>query len=280
MSKISILDDKNQLSWQEYGAADGKAVFYFHGMPGSHLEAKLADTIAHKLGIRLIAPNRPGYAQSIAEKQGLMDWPDLISQLADELLLSQFSILGFSGGGPYALACAHKLPHRTRKISLVSSLAPFESQAMQKFVNPGSRPLYDLAASDPQALRQQLTAMVSSPQALMAIMQATLPAQDKLVFEDDNFYDQYLDNLTLAISSGIGGLTNDLCNVSTPWGFDLQNIQMPVDIWHGVHDSNIGMPVAEYLAQEISRSQLHRLNDSGHFFIDSLWKEILENLTS
>jgi len=112
-NKTIHLHDGRTLGYAEYGRADGKALFYFHGHPGARLEARFLAEQAAQTGIRLIGVDRPGMGQSSFQTgRRLLDWPDDVAELADSLQLDRFAVVGFSGGGPYALACAYKISHR------------------------------------------------------------------------------------------------------------------------------------------------------------------------
>lgn len=277
MGKL-LLDDKHKLAWAEYGAPDGEPVFYFHGVLGSRLEAQPADEIARDLGIRLIVPERPGYGDSDPQHHFLLlDWPGVVSQLADRLNLKRFSILGFSGGGAYALACAYKIPERIKRITLVGSMAPFETEAMQNHICADLKPLYELAATDEAATLQQLSKMVTSPESVMAVVEATLAPCDKALFKQDNIQDDYLKNLSLATKNGVQGVANDLRNMALPWQYRLGDIQLPIDIWHGREDNNVGFSIAEYLDGVLNNTSAHFLDNCGHYFLFDHWYEVLEH---
>lgn len=275
---ILLLGSKHRLAWNEYGAPNGEPMFYFHSITGSRLEAQTADAIAMDLGIRLIAPDRPGYGNSDVQ-QGfrLLDWPNAVSQLADQLQLKQFSILGLSIGGSYALACAHELAGRIKHVTIVGSTAPFESHVMQEHINAGFKPLYELAATNYPAALQQAAQLAASPEILMGVLQASLLPCDKAIFDQDDFHRHYLENLALTIHNGVDGIANGLRCVSLPWQFDLEDIQTHVDIWHGRNDNLVGFPVAEYLAETLKSTSTHFLKNNGHYFLLNRWREILEN---
>lgn len=271
-----LLENGNSLLWTEFGAPTGQAVFYFHGIPGSYLEAESADAVARKLNIRLITPKRPGYGDSAnQERVPLIDWPDVISQLADKLKLQCFSVLGFSGGGPYALACADKLNNRVMHVSLVSSLAPFDTPEMQEHLNPDFKPLYQLSVTDVNSARTAASQLASSPSALIDALTAAMPNCDKQVFAQEHIHSHYEKNLAHSIHNGVEGIINDLQNMTLPWQFDLKNISQPVDVWHGYEDKNAGLPIAEYLADNIKLSSKHFLKNCGHYFLFGNWYEIL-----
>jgi pimeloyl-ACP methyl ester carboxylesterase len=92
-----------------------------------------------RLGIRLIAIDRPGVGlSSFQPNRRLSDWPADVDALADELELVRFSVLGYSGGGPYAAACAARIPQRLIAAAMVSSVAPFGIPGILEGVEPGN----------------------------------------------------------------------------------------------------------------------------------------------
>jgi len=108
-----LLSDGRRLSFQESGSADGHPVLYFHGFPGSRLEAGFADPAAKRHSLRIIGVDRPGFGLSDFQPgRRLIDWPHDVTQLADALNIKRFAVLGVSGGGPYAAVCAFKIPSR------------------------------------------------------------------------------------------------------------------------------------------------------------------------
>lgn len=117
-----ILPDGRKLAYAEFGRPDGVPVLYFHGAPGSRLEPLLiGDDVLNQLGLRVIAPDRPGMGGSDFQRgRGFSDWPADVVALADALGLGRFAVLGNSGGGPYAAVCAARI----RNGSLPSSSSP------------------------------------------------------------------------------------------------------------------------------------------------------------
>jgi len=109
--KVIQLRDGRTLGYAEYGSSEGKPLFYFHGHPGSRFEARFLAEQAAQVGVRLIGIDRPGMGlSSFKARRRLLDWPDDVVELADSLHLDRFAVVGFSGGGPYTLACAYKVP--------------------------------------------------------------------------------------------------------------------------------------------------------------------------
>jgi len=98
---------------------------FFHGTPGSRVMAKFAAGRARELGVRLIAPERPGFGLSdFQANRRLLDWAEDVGELAEALNLERFAMAGVSGGGPYVAACAWKMASRVVSAGIISGLAP------------------------------------------------------------------------------------------------------------------------------------------------------------
>jgi pimeloyl-ACP methyl ester carboxylesterase len=140
------LRDGRRLAYEEYGAADGQPVFFFHGWPGSRLDFAPNDAAAAAAGVRVIAVDRPGIGGSDHQPgRRVLDWPKDVAALADALAVERFAVLGFSFGGPYARACAYALPDRVIRCGLVSCLAPIDDPDAKRGMPPATR--YGLAAA-------------------------------------------------------------------------------------------------------------------------------------
>src|SRR5512136_1886359 len=119
------LPDGRKLSYAEYGDPQGIPVFFFHGFPGSRYDGEYSGQVAAEMGIRLIAPDRPGMGYSdFQPNRLLLDWPADVCRLADSLGLDKFGVLGYSGGGPHALACAHRIPERLTTVGVMAGVGP------------------------------------------------------------------------------------------------------------------------------------------------------------
>ena len=144
---ILRLADGRRLSYAEYGDPDGEPVILLHGNPGSRLFYGLIPGAPFRAGLRLICPDRPGYGQSdfFPRGRGVEDYPDDVTALADALGLDRFAIFGASGGGPYALACAWKIPHRLTAIGVFASIGPFTPEVAHD-MNPSVRLMFRIAS--------------------------------------------------------------------------------------------------------------------------------------
>src|SRR4029453_18002372 len=118
------LRDRRRLQVLEIGKRNGFPIFHFHGNGSSLLEIFTVESRAEPLGLRLICPDRPGIGGSDSKPDyRLLDWPDDVVDVADQLGIKRFAVEGFSGGAPFALACAYKIPTRSPRLVL-SRLRP------------------------------------------------------------------------------------------------------------------------------------------------------------
>src|SRR3989344_906865 len=122
---IIKLKDGRKLAYAEYGDPEGQPLFFLHGWPSSRMHGRRMGEAASKLKIRIITPDRPGYGlYDYKENRTLLDYPDDILELADQLKIEKFAVVGVSGGGPYAAVCAYKIPKRITKVGIVVGLGP------------------------------------------------------------------------------------------------------------------------------------------------------------
>src|SRR5215472_17038905 len=107
------LRDGRRLAVMEIGKSQGFPIFHFHGNGSSRLEVLTVQAEAERACVRLISLDRPGIGGS-DERRGyrLLDWPDDVVEGADQLGIERFAVEGLSGGAPFALVCAYKIPHR------------------------------------------------------------------------------------------------------------------------------------------------------------------------
>jgi pimeloyl-ACP methyl ester carboxylesterase len=268
------------LRWLEYGEPRGLPTFYFHGIPGSEHEAALADQSAKLNDIRLISPDRLNFiANSSSKCDILMQWPEKIIELADSLNIDSFCVIGFSGGTPYAMACAARFPDRVTSLTLASPLAPFHSEAMQQFINPGFKPLYELCISNVDAATKQIDLLADSADALFSLMESSASLSDKRIFQNTSIKQKYIANLAKAVSAGSSILARDMQSIYSPWQFELHDIRAPVTVIHGTEDTNIGVQVSKYLARQFPNLRLfEEIEDAGHFILFDIWDEIFSTL--
>lgn len=255
----------------EYGDKNGIPFFYFHGLPGSRVEGVLLDAAASKLNIRVIAVERPGYGRTPPQgHRSLSDWTKQISALADQLGLNRFGVIGISGGGPYALACAHYLPQRLNKVGVVCGLGPLTTSNLLPTMNWYARHVFGLAQKDGWFLLKLygfiLTQVANlTPHLLLWLIATIHGGADKRVLQQPAVITALTANLRAAFAQGDAGVLSDLRVYAQPWGFDLGEITLPVQFWHGDRDPIVPLRHTQYAHAQIKTSTLNVIPGEGHF---------------
>lgn len=272
-----FLPDGRRLGYAEHGAPNGRPVLFFHGMPGSsHIHADMAD-IAARRNVRLIAVDRPGYGLSDPQPgRSMLGWADDIAALTGELEITRFAIIGFSGGSPYVLACAYKIPERLTKIALVGAFAPLDAPGVMTGMSPSTIGLYSLAQSNPEELKNVISSIAASPAMLLAAMAASLPEWDKN--EANKRMAEFEAEYTQTLRGGIEGFASDFVLVSGSWGFALGIINTEIHLWSGTDDANTPPAMTHYLASLLPNSRTYILPGEGHLSLYVHWEKILKQL--
>jgi pimeloyl-ACP methyl ester carboxylesterase len=280
------LRDGRRLAYTEHGDLTGKPILFIHGNPGSRYVRHPDETVAQKLGVRIITPDRPGYGLSdFQPKRRLLDYPDDIIQLMDSLGINQFAVLGVSAGGPYAAACAYKLADRITRTAIVSSPAPFERENAYEDVHPSLRTAFQIVKNMPDwfsrfILWQQTQKQLRDPEKSLAERAAMLSTTDQNLLARPEIKAQVLGYRAEAVRQGVKGTLAEMQILVSPWGFRLEDIHGDIHIWHWESDLFVPIQMGHYLAQHIPNVHLHFLPDGGHYSIFECWREILESLIS
>lgn len=270
-----------RLAWSEIGSADGFPVLYLHGAIGSPLDAgaELGAAVATH-GLRLLLLRRPGFGGSDPQPgRTLLHFAADVEQFADALGLEAFAVLGVSAGGPYAVACAHRLSDRITAAAAVSSLSPLCSPAhtpgLPAHIRWGLRAL--AAAPRPAAwLGDAAVSLFARHPALLArTMALGAPAADRDHLADGASSAAAAEAFLAATAGGVAGLIEDHLLTSRPWGFDLADVAGEVHVWHGVRDPFVPVEHALQLAAALPRCRVALDRGEGHFFFRRRAAEIL-----
>lgn len=256
-------------------------MLYHHGWPGSRLEAALADHPARAAGLRVIAPDRPGYGASTHwPERTLSDWPRDAAVLADHLGIDRFAVVGISGGAPYALACAAALRERVTRVCLVSAMGPVQDRADRaRFDRVRRLSLYLAGRSSPLmrgVLRKAVGPLLARhTDGFVGLLAKTCHASDRATLARDDVRAGLAASFREALRSGADGVARDLEIYASPWGFALNEITVPVFLWHGEADQIIPAWLARQLASRLPHVTPRFEPDEGHY---SLPVERLETI--
>jgi pimeloyl-ACP methyl ester carboxylesterase len=274
------LEDGRELAYAEYGDPQGAPVIGFHGTPGSHRQVEPSDAAARAEGVRLVAPDRPGYGHSTYDAhRRLVDWPRDVERLADHLGLARFGVFGVSGGGPHAAACAHGLGPRLLGVAIVSGVAPPDVPGVHENMMVMNRVNFALARQSAALvwplMAATLFAMRTFPDRALDSMLRSLPEPDRRILARREIADMFLEEARRAPPTAARAAAQDFALFARPWRFRLEDIAAPVHVFHGDLDVNVPLSHGRAQADRIPNAKLHLFPDEGHMLYFDHAREIL-----
>jgi pimeloyl-ACP methyl ester carboxylesterase len=216
----------------------------------------------------------------------LVDWPQIVEQLADHLRIQRFRILAISGGAPYAYAAAWKIPDRVLAIAIASGAPPIVDLSDYSGLLSLYRRLLWLYDRSPQALRGLFylagaIARIRPPVRFRPLMLKLLQLQscDATSLEDSVAFEACFESQRHAWRASVKGLTTDAEIFAAPWGFRLEDVDVPVRLWHGTKDRAFSTRVAEYVAARLPNCEVRYVEGEGHYSLPIRhMREILADL--
>ncbi len=249
------LADGRRLGFAEYGDPTGPLVLWFHGTPGARRQVPLIGRrAAEVLGLRLVCLERPGVGDSTDHTYAQMrDWAPDVAEVADRLGHERFMVVGLSGGGPYALACAHELPSRVVAAGLLGPVVPTtgEEEVAHGLLGNALRfnavlPL--LRAPLGAALTNLVKVATPIAHPVFTAFGKILPEGDRRVLGQPEIESMFIDDLVHGTNHQCRAFMNDIILFGRPWGFQLSDVAVPVYWWHGDADPFVGIEDARCAA--------------------------------
>jgi len=271
---VLTLGEGRELAFAELGTPDGTPVFGFHGTPGSHRQIAIVAEAARAVGVRLLAPDRPGYGESTYDAaRRLADWPKDVEAIARHLGLARFGVFGVSGGGPHAAVCAHAFGDRLLGAAIVSGVAPGDAPGFTAGMMRMNRLNFGLAKRSALLVRPLMSLMVFggrhfSERAQDAMLRG-LPEADRRVLSRPEIAQSFRADLRALSRTAARAAAQDFHLFARPWGFRLEDVAVPVHVWQGDADVNVPVSHGQFQAARIPKAQLHLCRGEGHMlFID------------
>ncbi|MFJ7077154.1 alpha/beta fold hydrolase [Streptomyces sp. NPDC098781] len=265
-------EDGRRLAVEISGDPGGSPVFLLHGTPGSRLGPAPRTMLLYRQRVRLITYDRPGYGPSdrLAGRQVAHVSAD-VAAIADALGVSRFAVVGRSGGGPHALACAALLPDRVTRAAVLVGLAPRDADGLDWFAGMAASNVneYTKALDGPdllaESLRKRSVDIRSDPAKLLKQLSGELTNSDLRVIANAAIRAMLLRNYQEAFSVSADGWVDDALSFCGPWGFSPADISVPVLLWHGEQDGFSPASHTRWLAERIpgGRAVLHP--EEAHF---------------
>jgi pimeloyl-ACP methyl ester carboxylesterase len=278
------LRDGRWVAYVERGDPLGVPVFLMQGTPSSRLLHHPDESIARSAGARVITIDRPGFGLSDFHRgRRLLDWPLDVAQVADQLGIERFAVVGFSGGGPYAAACAYQLPNRLTRAMAVAGAGPVDAPDSTAGMTPLRRLALAAAIRAPWALRPLMWARWSprrNPERFFTQFTAHFPPADRAILAQPEIRSVLIANYAEATRQGLRGLAWEIRLFAQPWGFPLADIATEYHVWHGDADSSTPVGMARYVINAIPGCRSRLFPGEGHMLFFSRWRDILEVLVA
>ncbi|HTU02456.1 MAG TPA: alpha/beta hydrolase, partial [Candidatus Sulfotelmatobacter sp.] len=266
--------DGRTLAYEQQGDPGGVPVFALHGTPGSRLSGLHPDPEkVRKWGLRLITYDRPGYGGSTRRHgRSVGDCVADIVTLAEELGLERFAVTGSSGGGPHALAAAARLPERVTRAECNVGPAPYEAEGLDYFngMDPENAKEVGWALAGEETLvpelereaQKALDRLDVDPAALLS--EFNLSEADRAVLAQEVMKQRMRISFIEAMTQGIAGWVDDDLAFVRPWGFEVAEIRVPVQVRYGAGDVLVPPGHGAWLAAHIPGATVLVDEVSGH----------------
>jgi len=265
------LPDGRTLEVVEEGDPDGTPLIFHHGSPGAAVAFEPFDRAAAERGIRLVTLSRAGYGGSSRhEGRGVASAAADVAALADHLGSDRFLTMGWSGGGPHALACAALLPERVGAAVTIAGVAPYDAEGLvwTDGMGESNQIEYPLAARDPNELLLWMqphaeALAVAQPDEIVSELRTVISEVDEA--EVDGALGELLAaSFRRAFANGVWGWYDDDLAFVRSWGFELGSIRVPVSVWQGRQDLMVPFAHGEWLVEHVPTARARLRPEHGH----------------
>jgi pimeloyl-ACP methyl ester carboxylesterase len=280
-----MLGNGRRFGYREFGDAEGHPVFMLHGTPGSRMKFAVVDSMAKARGLRIVAPDRWGYGLTQPHPTpSLTAFARDIAEVASYVGAPEFSVVGISGGGPYASAIAATLPTRVTSLALVSPVGPIVGTGIEGTLSPMHRFCFLQAARHPAWVARAFVAyrgaLKIAPKLACNLATFGSGPADRAVMADGATSTRLLASFLEGLKPGGDGPAIDLSIFARPWDVRLDHIRATTKVWIGTDDSNVPLYAARALAEAIPDADLDLLQSAGHLWVSSHYDEVLDWVAS
>jgi pimeloyl-ACP methyl ester carboxylesterase len=279
------LPDGRTLEYAVDGPADGLPLVFHHGTPGAAVLFPPRTEAAGRQGLRMVVYSRPGYAGSTARPgRSVSDVAADVAALMDGLGAHEFVTVGWSGGGPHALATAALLPDRCRAAATIAGVAPYAAEGLDWLAGMGQENLDEFGAAvageEPLTayLKKEAPGLARVTGAEIATSLGDLVSDVDIRALTGAFADNMAESFRAAVSTGIAGWRDDDLAFVADWGFPLDSFRVPVAIWQGAQDRMVPFDHGRWLAAHVAGARVHLEPDEGHLSLMDKFEMIVADL--
>jgi len=280
-SRVHRLASGRRIGYAEYGDLDGWPVIALHGTPGSRFMFALTDEAARARGLRVIAPERPGYGLSeVHHFDTLAEAAGDVKALADGLGLDRFALIGVSGGGPHAVAAAHLLKARILRMALVGPVGPIAECGKHIRMLHLHRLIFTRMAPSPHAAGaffSGLRALVDwAPGVAYRLLMQRVTTWDREVLLHPEVRANLQATIKEGLRIGVEGPLQDLRLYCGHWNLPLAEIDVPAIMWQGSEDTIVPPDAAYHLAGALPDCSLEVIEGAGHYWVFGEFDRVLD----
>src|SRR5215469_1726341 len=281
------LPDGRRLDVNISGPPDGLPLVYHHGTPAAVPPIRALERAVHARGLRLVTTSRPGCGRSTRQPgRSVVDVAADTEALLAVLGADRCLTMGWSGGGPHALACGARLG-AVAAVLVVAGAAPYEADGLDWMAGMGEQNVVEFSAAvrGEDQLRPYLVQLGElmrniGPADIFASMESLLPVVDQAALTGE-FADDMAAGIREAIRCGVDGWLDDDLAFVKPWGFSLSDISVPTAVWQGSADLMVPFAHGQWLASRLPAASAHLEEGEGHLSValgqlDAMLDELLE----
>lgn len=256
------------------GPSDGIPLVYHHGSSTSGEQFGFLKRAAHERGLRLVSFSRPGVGGSTRlAGRSVVDSVSDVAAVLDHLGASRSLQFGWSGGGPHTLAAAARLPERVTGAAVMCSVAPYEELGEKFFAGMGQDNVEEFRAAleGEEAIRPSMEAQAQGMRSagsgeVREILMGLLSSADRALATEELAADIGA-SWAESLRNGVDGWVDETLSYLAPWGFSVEEIAVPVTVWHGTDDLAAPIGHGEWLAKRIPGATARLLEGHGHVSI-------------
>jgi len=280
-SQVHRLAGGREIGYAEYGDPDGFPAIALHGTPGSRYMFALTDAGARARGLRIVAPERPGYGLSDRHHvDTLAETAHDVEALADALELGRFALIGVSGGGPHAVAAAALLKERILRMALIGPVGPVADCGEHIRMSHFHHFIFTYLAPSPHAASAfflGLRTLVDwTPSVAYHLLMQRVTDTDRDLLHRADVRDNLQATIREALRTGVEGPLQDLRLYCGPWDLSLHEIDVPTIMWQGSDDTIVPADAAYRLAGVLPDCRLEVIEGAGHYWVFGGFDRVLD----
>jgi pimeloyl-ACP methyl ester carboxylesterase len=268
--EIVAVERDRVIAYERWGDPEGQPMFLLHGTPGCRLNRHPDATLWPKLGLHVVTIDRPGYGGSVAlPGRRVSHAGHDVAAVADALGLERFLVVGSSGGGPHALACAAELCHRVLACAAVASAAPLLPSEVEDLIGVNRESLRILAEQGRPGMIDFLGSLrdhfLADPVGALEAQLADAPAADIQWNQREDVRTVRSEAILEALRPGVQGWVDDSVSIfGEDWNIDVSRVSCPVRFWHSDDDKNGPLAAIQRLVDSVPGATLTVWSGQGH----------------